>query len=1293
MKRERFSMIKSFFLMITLLLINFLILSPQSLCADDWTKIDLGEYSSYSLAHIGGTSSNNVFLGAGWDGILKYDGTSLSPMTLPDSVTYPEGISGDLAITPNLVMQGGEGSTWNKLNITTEGVLAYRDVSISPSGGLAVIVGHNGHELRREGGTWTSHWYSASRFLSVYVADNTHYYRVSGTGILNFKYYDSEQMAWQSGYGLGGYTDAGIIVSYVWGNPSGSSPGEIYTVGRNTIGHFDGSNWTLMDHPISWNSSFYFAGIVNHGGTLYAYGGTSYSGKIFKLSSGTWVDISPNYMNPVRDMKSIGGDLFAVGPQEFWVLIPPPDYQFSADYIQTIQDPGKVAGDTNSTETYVIGKPVYIRAYVTCADCTNGELVSANVTLTVETPDTFYTRTYTKNLTINTSDTPDTLRDKPDQSFNILVPRFLFKRQTAQELLQTTTSRTITLDLEVTDSSGTIITRQLNKTISSEYIEPLEVGVIPIIVVNGTDEFMVDEKLMHNQMLFMELVFPGQIAFYILEPITFDLGAMGAPPADEKALNEYKTNVGKKVIAELAKLHTVNAKSGVFGFDVDYIYGVWPYEALTVGGVSDPYWNPDSISGYVAMGEDSHTGVDMMAHELGHNLGLQHPAWIQKTVEINGESYVLLKGTCNPADVNIEPPPDDLMIMYRETTSFYTWNYNDAYTHVYGYEPTVFGETAIGKKYYDFMSYCGERFNITESGLFIDPNLWISDLHYAKLIDQLKESPRPHKASMDLPRKKLGRVKDSDEIFLMPQGIPTPHSVVTAKINTDDTVNELTMYDFIANATLPRSSETATDTNYCVQTQDGSGVIIDTQCFTLDFRNEDHKNVTSAWIQANMNYSADTQSVVIKKGETVLATLSKTANNPAVSNITISDISSGSGDGVDVPTSTRKRICWDATDADVSDTMTYTVQYSADGGTTWQTLVIDWADTCYTVDISYLPASTTGKLRVIASDGFNQSDPTEAPETVQITDSGPSIVLGHGETLYLVSGSEFRLSATAYDFEDGPIGAANIVWKDKTGTVISTDGHALVTKSQGTQTYTVTATDSADNSNSITVILNTQVPFAEGDVNGDENINLGDAILALKVSASIEPSSVIYTEADVNNDDRIGLEEAIYVLQAVSRVRMLFSIQSSAFTASNPIPLNYTCDSGDVSPPLSWDNAPAGTQSLVLIMDDPDAPGGTWDHWIVYDIPASITSISENTGVSGGGNLPSGAIHGTNSWNNTYYQGPCPPSGTHRYFFKLYSLSVSQLNPSGTSKAEIEAAMAGNILSKTELIGTYTFTP
>jgi len=153
----------------------------------------------------------------------------------------------------------------------------------------------------------------------------------------------------------------------------------------------------------------------------------------------------------------------------------------------------------------------------------------------------------------------------------------------------------------------------------------------------------------------------------------------------------------------------------------------------------------------------------------------------------------------------------------------------------------------------------------------------------------------------------------------------------------------------------------------------------------------------------------------------------------------------------------------------------------------------------------------------------------------------------------------------------------------------------------------------------------------------------------------------------------------------------VLSLRSSSFSNGAPIPVQHSLQGGNLSPPLSWTNAPANTKSFVVIMDDPDAPGGTWDHWIIYNIPAGTTSLAENAGASGSGGLPSGAVHGTNSWGNNYYQGPSPPSGTHRYYLKLYALSVSQLNPSGTTKAEIEAAMAGKILGQAELMGTYSY--
>lgn len=140
---------------------------------------------------------------------------------------------------------------------------------------------------------------------------------------------------------------------------------------------------------------------------------------------------------------------------------------------------------------------------------------------------------------------------------------------------------------------------------------------------------------------------------------------------------------------------------------------------------------------------------------------------------------------------------------------------------------------------------------------------------------------------------------------------------------------------------------------------------------------------------------------------------------------------------------------------------------------------------------------------------------------------------------------------------------------------------------------------------------------------------------------------------------------------------------SAAFAHGERIPTRYTCDGEDRSPPLAWGDLPAGTQSLALIMDDPDAPMGTWVHWVLYDIPPEGDGLPE--GVRGVG------VEGTNSWRRTGYGGPCPPPGKpHRYFFKLYALDTRLNLPPGATKAQLERAMQGHILAQGEWMGTYS---
>jgi len=154
---------------------------------------------------------------------------------------------------------------------------------------------------------------------------------------------------------------------------------------------------------------------------------------------------------------------------------------------------------------------------------------------------------------------------------------------------------------------------------------------------------------------------------------------------------------------------------------------------------------------------------------------------------------------------------------------------------------------------------------------------------------------------------------------------------------------------------------------------------------------------------------------------------------------------------------------------------------------------------------------------------------------------------------------------------------------------------------------------------------------------------------------------------------------------------MSFSITSTAFEAGQEIPAQYTCDGKDISPPLQWADAPTGTQSLVLIVDDPDAPDPeapklTWVHWILYNLPPDSIGLPEAIQRE---KLPSEVLHGTNNWERTGYGGPCPPIGRHRYFFKLYALDSVLPDLGFPNKDTLLENMQGHVLAETELMGTY----
>ncbi len=143
-----------------------------------------------------------------------------------------------------------------------------------------------------------------------------------------------------------------------------------------------------------------------------------------------------------------------------------------------------------------------------------------------------------------------------------------------------------------------------------------------------------------------------------------------------------------------------------------------------------------------------------------------------------------------------------------------------------------------------------------------------------------------------------------------------------------------------------------------------------------------------------------------------------------------------------------------------------------------------------------------------------------------------------------------------------------------------------------------------------------------------------------------------------------------------------FKLSSPAFQDSGSIPQKFTCQGNNLSPELNWSDAPANTKSFALIMEDPDAPGGTFTHWVLFDIPADQKQLAENASPIG--------VGGNNGLSQTGYMGPCPPSGIHRYYFRLYALDVPSLNlKAGASRSDVEAAMKNHVIGAADTMGRY----
>ena len=204
----------------------------------------------------------------------------------------------------------------------------------------------------------------------------------------------------------------------------------------------------------------------------------------------------------------------------------------------------------------------------------------------------------------------------------------------------------------------------------------------------------------------------------------------------------------------------------------------------------------------------------------------------------------------------------------------------------------------------------------------------------------------------------------------------------------------------------------------------------------------------------------------------------------------------------------------------------------------------------------------------------------------------------------------------------------------------------------------------------------------------DTRLSTGLSCLRARV-AILSVITLIYMMAEAAETD--SLRNAQETKQKKEKTSMSMSVTSSSFPHNGPIPTRHTCEGHDTSPELLWTDVPAGTKSLVLIMDDPDAPDPAapkrvWVHWVLYNIPATSSGLAEGIPTE---DLPPGTQEGLNDWQRTGYGGPCPPIGNHRYFFKLYALDMVLPDLKHPTKAKLEEAMQGHIIATAEFIGRY----
>lgn len=760
---------------------------------------------------------------------------------------------------------------------------------------------------------------------------------------------------------------------------------------------------------------------------------------------------------------------------------PLPPLQLDMDVIQTIRDPIPA----------VTGKPLYVRAYVTCPTCTEKRTVDVKIILKLDDAIVF-AGVRQRTLILDQAITVDFMRQNPiygrshdvnNYSFDLTIAPGDF--EVAAEVV-----KKISVSAEYESATG-IAKLEETKTIRVLPISPVVIGVLNIDLVDrGVSRTQAGSSDLYNSLVFTDLVFPG-MDFNLLGNFSFELDAL-----------EDKYQAGFRLTSKLAKHHVINLAHGVPNYvGSDYLFGLYHKDSSTeVTADADPYWSPHSMTGYVAHGSPGMS----MARMTAMNLGLGMPAW-----EYKG-SY--REGACvaGSSETNFS----------RVGVHDYVWGFNDTLTHADGYtKSTLVRNRYVSDDYIDFMSNCrATLYSIdpNDSNRMKNPRRWISTMHHDILAYVLRSDtslPLPHSTARD--------VDDlSGEIAAGGVG---SYRLVTAGIEPDGPLGLPWAVDLLSQpleslVALPRSlkPDDGSPNRYCVESRDAQDNTLDSQCFDLDFTDVNAQAFTGVkvqYLQAQLWSNPATTSIVIRNGGEDQWRFEQSASNPQVTGGSLNGAAGIHGSRIAMNVDAIfKSICWTATDAD-GDSLKYQVEYSPNSGGYWETLAVDLQQTCFEVDLSSLTASDAGKFRISAMDGFNASQPFEIAGTVIVPDQGPQIFLTHSESVTNLSEDElFVLSASAFDKEDGIIDSSSLKWKDAQGLLLGT-GSVTVTATRTPESYVVSTTDSAGNFSEKTVWLSAL--GCGGNTATLEDLSfITGSVTTCQTTDSIDTLPVLEVEAD-----------------------------------------------------------------------------------------------------------------------------------------------------------------------------------